>query len=157
MTVDQFLQRLDGVRKTGRRFVARCPSHHPDINPSLSISEGKRGLLVKCWAGCEVTAITGKLGLELKDLFYDGLPDPRQRREALQRRAKEQTARRAEDKAGGRKTDLLRQAEYLIQSARGMTIDTWTPAQLDKRLNRLADAYAVLREEYHDQHRSDGP
>lgn len=86
----------------------------------------------------------GKLGIEVKDLFYNGLLDPRQRREALQRRAKEQAAQRTADKATGRNTDLLKHAEYLVQSARGMTIDTWTPAQLDKRLNCLADAYAVL-------------
>jgi hypothetical protein len=98
-----------------------------------------------------LTAITGKLGLEVKDLFYDILPDPLQRREALQRRAKAQTAQRITDVASGRKADLLRQAEYLVQSARGMTIEAWSPAQLDKRLNRLADAYEVLWEEHHDQ------
>ena len=151
MTALELLSRLDGVRSSGTgKWSARCPGH-PDKSPSLAVQEGDKGLLLKCWAGCELTAITGKLGLEIKDLFYDGLPDPRQRREALQRRAKEQAAQRTADKARGRRTDLLRHAEYLIQSARGMTIDTWTPAQLDKRLNRLADAYAVLWEERHDQ------
>jgi hypothetical protein len=108
-------------------------------------------LLLKCWAVCTLDQITTALGIEIKDLFYDGLPDPRQRREAMQRNAKDRTARRAAARLTGRKTDLLRQAEYLIQSVRGMTIDTWTPAQLDKRMNRLADAYAVLWEEHHDQ------
>lgn len=152
MTTPELLSRLEGVRSRGTgKWSARCPSHAPDNNPSLSISEGDKGLLVKCWAGCELTAITGKLGLELKDLFYDALPDPRQRREAMQRRTKEQAAQRAADKARGRNTDLLRQAEYLVQSARGMSIEAWSPAQLDKRLNRLADAYDVLWEEHHDQ------
>ena len=70
----------------------------------------------------------------------------------MQRRAKEQTARRAADNARGRKADLLRQAEYLIQSARDMTIEALSPAQLDKRLNLLADVYALLWEERHEQH-----
>ena len=152
MTLADLLSRLDAVRQRGKgRYSSRCPAHI-DKSPSLSISEGDKGLLLRCFAGCELTAITGKLGLEVKDLFYDGLPDPRQRREALQRRVKVQTAQRAADKARGRKTDLLRHAEYLVQSACGMTIDAWTSAQLDKRLNRLTDAYDVLWEEHHDQH-----
>lgn len=151
MTTPELLSRLDGVSSRGTgRYAARCPAH-ADTSPSLAIKEGDKGLLLKCWAGCELTAITGKLGVEIKDLFYDGLPDPRQRRESMQRRAKEQTARRTANKARGRKADLLRQAEYLIQSACGMTIETWSQAQLDKRLNGLTDAYAVLWEEHHEQ------
>lgn len=151
MTASELLPRLDGVKSRGTgKWSARCPGH-PDNNPSLSIQEGDKGLLLKCWAGCELSAITGKLGLEIKDLFYDGLPDPRQRREALQRCAKDRAARQTADKAKGRSTDILRHAEYLVHSARGMTIDTWTSAQLDKRLNCLADAYGVLWEEHHDQ------
>ena len=150
MTVEDLLPRLEAVGRTSRGYQARCPAHD-DRTPSLSICEGNRGILLKCWAGCELTAITGKLGLEVKELFYDGLLDPRQSREALQRRAKDQAEQRASGRARGRKADLLRQAEYLVQSARGMTIDAWTPAQLDKRLNRLADAYDVLWEEHHDQ------
>lgn len=150
MTIDELLPRLEAVRRSSRGYQARCPAHD-DSTPSLSIRDGERGILLKCWAGCELTAITGKLGLGVKDLFYDGLLDPRQRREALQRRACEQTAQRRVDRAMGRKNDLLRHAEYLVQSARGMTIDAWTPAQLDKRLNCLADAYAVLEGERHDQ------
>ena len=150
MTTEELLLHFDGVQRTSRGYQTRCPAHD-DRTPSLSIRDGERGVLLKCWAGCELTAITGKLGLEVKDLFYDGQLDPRQRREALQRRAKDREAQRTADKARGKRTDLLRHAEYLVQSARGMTIDAWTPAQLDKRLNRLADAYAVLWEERHDQ------
>ena len=150
MIVEDLLSRLEAVRRSSRGYQARCPAHD-DSTPSLSIRDGERGILLKCWAGCELTAITGKLGLDVKDLFYDGLPDPRQRREALQRRAKDREAQRTADKAKGRSTDLLRHAEYLVHSARGISIDTWTPAQLDKRLNCLADAYAVLEGEHRDQ------
>lgn len=151
MTAPELLSRLDGVRSRGPgKWSARCPSHQ-DKTPSLSISEGTRGLLVKCWAGCELAAIAEKLGLAIRDLFYDGLPDPRQRRETQLRRARQQTAQRVAEKARGRKTDLFRQAEYLVQSARGINIEAWSPAQLDTRLNRLADAYDVLWGEHHDQ------
>ena len=151
MTVNELLSRLDGVRPRGAgKYLGRCPSHQ-DNSPSLSITEGDKGLLLKCWAGCELTAITGKLGLTLKDLFYDGLSNPRRYREAMQRRAKEQTTQRAAEKARGRKKDLLKHAEYLVHSAREMNIEAWAPARLDKRLNALADAYAVLEEERHEQ------
>ena len=151
MIASELLARLDGVRPRGTgKWSARCPSHQ-DKTPSLSIAEGDKGLLLKCWAVCTLDQITAALGIEIQDLFYDGLPDPRQRREVLQRRAKEQAAQRTVDMARGRGTDLLKHAEHLVQSARGMTIDTWTPAQLDKRLNCLADAYAVLEGEHHDQ------
>ena len=150
MTLEDLLPRLAAVRRSSRGYQARCPAHD-DRTPSLAVCEGERGILVKCWVGCELTAIMGKLGLEVKDLFYDGLPNPRQRREALQRRAKEQEAQRRAASATGRKADLFKQAEHLVQSARGMTIDAWPPAQLDKRLNCLADAYDVLWEEHHDQ------
>jgi hypothetical protein len=151
VTASELLARLDAVRSRGTgKWSARCPAH-PDKTPSLTIQEGERGLLVKCWGGCTLDEITGKLGLETKDLFYDGLPDPRQRREAVQRRAKDRAAQRTADKARGRNSDLLRHAEYLIESARGMSIDEWSPDQLDTRLNLLGDAYDLLWEEQHDK------
>jgi hypothetical protein len=151
MTAPELLSRLDGVKSRGTgKWSAQCPAHQ-DKNPSLSISEGERGLLLKCWGGCTIQEITGKLGLEIKELFYDGSPDPHQLREAMQGRAKKQAAQQTADKARGRNTDLLKHAEYLIRSARGVNIEAWSPAQLDKRLNCLADAYAVLWEECHDQ------
>lgn len=61
-----------------------------------------------------------------------------------------QTTQRATERTRGRKGDLLRQAEYLIQSARDINIDAWSPAQLDKRLNCLADAYDALWKEHHE-------
>ena len=68
----------------------------------------------------------------------------------MQRRVKEQTAKRVVQQAKGRKNDLLRQAEYLIQSACGLHIEHWSDAELHKRLNSLADAYEILAEEHHD-------
>lgn len=71
MTAPELLLRLDGVRSRGtRKWSARCPSHQ-DKNPSLSISEGERGLLVKCWGGCTLDETTAALGIEIKHLFFD--------------------------------------------------------------------------------------
>lgn len=67
---DQLLPRLHGVRERGRgQWSARCPAHE-DHSPSLSIKERDDGaLLLHCWAGCEVDAIVGAVGLDLADLF----------------------------------------------------------------------------------------
>ena len=71
MTTPELISLLDGVRSRGTgKWSARCPSH-PDKNPSLSIAEGERGLLVKCWGGCTLDEITAALGIEIKDLFFD--------------------------------------------------------------------------------------
>ena len=75
VTLHDLLARLDGVRRTSRGFMSRCPSH-PDKHPSLSIREGERGLLLYCWAGCTVAAICHALGIEVSGLFFDerGIP-----------------------------------------------------------------------------------
>jgi hypothetical protein len=71
MRIDEFLDRLEGVRRSGEDHVALCPAHK-DNSPSLSIkatSDGK--ILVKCFAGCETHSIVQAMGLEKKDLFAD--------------------------------------------------------------------------------------
>ena len=69
--LEDFLGLLDRVKQTRRGYQARCPAHRPDKNPSLSIAEGERGLLVKCWSGCALEEITRNLGLTASDLFYE--------------------------------------------------------------------------------------
>ena len=72
--LERVLARLEGVRRVGRGFVARCPAH-PDKNPSLSLGVGADGrVLLKCFAGCDLDAILDALGLEVRDLF-PGEPD----------------------------------------------------------------------------------
>lgn len=73
-TVDNVLQRLEAVKSTGPgRWLARCPAH-ADKRPSLSLRECADGrLLMHCFAGCDVGALVGAIGLELHDLFP---PDP---------------------------------------------------------------------------------
>jgi predicted P-loop ATPase len=68
MTAAELAPRLHGVRKSGSGFVALCPAHE-DENPSLSVNDGEKGLLLKCHAGCPLREITAALGLSAKDLF----------------------------------------------------------------------------------------
>lgn len=51
--IEMILSRLDGVRRSGRGWQARCPSHE-DRHASLSISEGDdRRVLLHDHAGCD--------------------------------------------------------------------------------------------------------
>ena len=70
MSVDNFLSKLDGVRRTGAgKWLARCPAH-ADRSPSLSVAEGDDGrVLVHCFAGCSVHEIVSAVGMDIDDLF----------------------------------------------------------------------------------------
>jgi hypothetical protein len=83
--VASLLARLDGVRRTGRGWQAKCPAH-PDRHASLSIGEASTGAaLVHCFAGCDVHAICSAVGLSVSDLFPPRLADrPQSRVESLQ-------------------------------------------------------------------------
>jgi hypothetical protein len=147
MRVDELLARLDHVRRKGDGWMARCPAHE-DRNPSLSVSEGERGLLVKCWAGCTVGAITAALGVRVSDLFYDQRPNPT----AIRQRTQERIRREHAHVVRGLETDSIREAERFIASAKNMEITDWSDAQLDRALNMLADAYAVIERERRRDH-----
>ncbi len=84
MTAGALLDRLDGVRKTGRdRWVARCPAHE-DRRASLSIRELCDGrVLLHDFAGCDVVTVLQTIGLDLSALFPEkplGDRQPRERR-----------------------------------------------------------------------------
>lgn len=71
MTVFEILPSLESVHARGQgRWSARCPAH-ADKSPSLSVMEGDRGILLKCFAGCRIDEITSALGLRVADLFTD--------------------------------------------------------------------------------------
>ncbi len=74
MNCQALLDRLDAVRQCGDgRWSARCPAHG-DKTPSLSVRELADGrILLYCFAGCDVHAITAALGIELTDLFPERL------------------------------------------------------------------------------------
>lgn len=67
--IETLLSKLDGVRKAGAGWSAKCPSHD-DRHASLSINKGNDGrALVHCHAGCNVADICGAIGLKASDLF----------------------------------------------------------------------------------------
>lgn len=63
--------RIFGARKAGRdRWKAKCPCHDDRSRDTLRITEGKRAILIHCWAGCDARDVLGKVGLRFRDLFY---------------------------------------------------------------------------------------
>jgi len=67
--IENILNRLEGVKKVGKAFKARCPAH-PDRSPSLSLKEADDGrVLLHCFSGCEIDAVVAELGLQMADLF----------------------------------------------------------------------------------------
>lgn len=69
---ENFLNRLEGVRKSGSGWVARCPCRSDDNNPSLSVGQGNDGrVLVTCHRGmaCNVEEICKAVNLTVADLM----------------------------------------------------------------------------------------
>jgi hypothetical protein len=65
---ERILDRLDGVRRTGVRAMARCPVHE-DRTPSLSVRRIEGSVLIHCHAGCHVDDVLAAVGLVKADLY----------------------------------------------------------------------------------------
>ncbi len=77
ISLQEFLGKLHGVQHTGgESYQARCPAHD-DRNSSLSVKQGERGIVVKCFAGCDATAVCGAVGVEIRELFSAAAQRPR--------------------------------------------------------------------------------
>lgn len=79
MTIDVIrellLPRLDGIKRSGNGFMARCPAHD-DGTASLSISQGtNQPVVIHCHANCPPDDILGKIGLTWAELS-----EPREQR-----------------------------------------------------------------------------
>ena len=145
--LENFLSKLEKVRQRGSRWAACCPAH-ADSTPSLSVSEGEKAILLKCWSGCTLQEICQALGIDQRDLFFDALEtNPERRRAAAEDRDRRQRARERHAEQQGALIDALRETDYFVRSRRGLDISTWTAAQLDDELNTLADAYRILESE----------
>ena len=78
------------AKKIGKgKYQAKCPAHR-DSSPSLSIREGQRAALVKCWAGCELEAILRASNIGLRDLWYEQTADPKAVKAAQRKRDEEE-------------------------------------------------------------------
>ena len=148
MTSGDLLTLLEGIRRTRSGWMAKCPSH-TDKNPSLSIREGEdQRLLLYYFGGCTTRDICVALRLSLADLFPVNDKSSHQIRHECRQRQAARAAHAQEQHARGLTLDVVREAERFIHSARGiLDSHTWSPAKRHRIMNRLADAYEVLRRE----------
>jgi putative DNA primase/helicase len=70
MNIELILDRLEGVKRHGNQYMAKCPAHD-DKTPSLSIKDAGDRILINCFSGCGTAEVVHALGLEMKDLFRD--------------------------------------------------------------------------------------
>ncbi len=76
IALTDFVRDLQGVKKSGTGYIARCPAHE-DHRQSLSVTEGRDSrILVKCHTGCTFERIIEVMGLTAQDLLpeRDNLP-----------------------------------------------------------------------------------
>ena len=75
-TLQNFISRLEKVRRTGdNQYIACCP-HHGESNPSLSVTHKNGRVLMHCFShGCSPLNIVHSVGLQLSDLFDDNRQD----------------------------------------------------------------------------------
>jgi hypothetical protein len=59
----------DAVEMDGSRYF-QCPAHD-DRRASLTVRQGDRGVMVKCYAGCETEEVLAALRLSAADLFNE--------------------------------------------------------------------------------------
>lgn len=139
MTVNGLLGKFNDVRERGDgRWSARCPAH-ADKSPSLSIREGQRGVLLKCWAGCSAEEVCNAVGLKMTDLFYDSgrANASRQRMQPKPRVDLRHVAFRFDLHA----FDLAERAKRVLGAATGVDPTDWSDDELDRVLRAVASAY----------------
>ncbi len=140
MNAESLLDRLEGVRRASRGWLARCPAH-ADKNPSLTVKEGERGLLLKCWAGCSLRDICAALWIKQQDLFFDA-PFSRGSRPNLKRTSPDRVAVAFQFELGA--LDRRLRADRILEAAHKLDITTMPHDALEQALTYVAHAYADI-------------
>lgn len=135
--LDLLLPRLEGVKRQGERYVARCPAHD-DKSPSLSLARGEDGrALVRCWAGCETRDVLAAVGLEMRDLFPDNLTREQRQQHRREHLAKERQFERLVIEAAKGAAVPLSEDDVARLALAQERID-----QLDRELSALIESAA---------------
>ncbi len=143
MTIDDLLSRLEGVRKSGRGWIARCPAHSPDLNPSLSVHEGDKGILLKCFAGCSYSEILAAIGEEPEAGFYDE-GERKERITTKEPKPRPYNWRRFSFQLHLKALDLRLRGEAVKNAAKDLDISAWTEVDLEEAWKALDRAQADL-------------
>ena len=140
MTYEAFLARLEGVRSRGPgKASALCPAHQ-DRSPSLSVAEGRKGILLRCFAECDKPAIVAAMSLTMADLFFDA-PTPCGQRPVPKPVKINLVALAFRVELGA--LDRRLRAERIIQAVNSISIKELP----DNDLDQLVDAVACAHED----------
>jgi hypothetical protein len=80
MRVEEFIGRLQKVRRTSdQSWTACCPAHE-DKSPSMAVREMPDGrILIHCFAECATEDILAAVGMTFKDIMPEALQEMRYR------------------------------------------------------------------------------
>lgn len=92
ITIHEILNRLgSAARPDGDgNYKCRCPAHD-DKQESLSVREGDKGIVLKCFAGCTIDAICARLGMKPSELFWKDQEQTAPRPAAVKQKAPPRT------------------------------------------------------------------
>ncbi len=113
--VESVLSKLNGVRRTGSGWQARCPCRNDDDNPSLSIGQGRDGrVLFNCHRGngCNVEQICESLNIKVAELYPSSSPQTYDSRNAMKPVASKAPAARPVVPQEKRKLELVATYNY---------------------------------------------
>ena len=74
LTPEAVANLLDGAKRKGKGWIAKCPAHD-DKTPSLWIDPGRKATLIHCHTGCSTVEVLDALGLRMEQLYYDYDPE----------------------------------------------------------------------------------
>lgn len=144
MTLDDLLARLEGVRRSGRGWMARCAAHS-DRSPSLSIMEGEDGRIVlHCFAGCTIEEICSALRITVTDLFADSISRPSLRRCRHAPQYKAQDWRAFAESLQLEADALWLRGTRVREAAKGLDISTWSEEELEVAWEAVTSAQTDL-------------
>ncbi|MCA9470243.1 MAG: hypothetical protein KC643_33005 [Nitrospira sp.] len=145
MNVAQILNLVGPVRKSGRGWMAKCPAHQ-DRRPSLSISEGEDRVLLHCFAGCDIQAVCGAIGIEIRNLFAGNVSHWEWLRLQQARWIKQQEEQKRQIEQG-RVIEGCREAEALLRTTHGQDLSQWNDKKCNRVIDAVGQALGLLRDE----------
>ena len=125
--IEDVLQRLKHVRKSGSGWKAKCPAHD-DRQPSLSVANGDDGrVLLRCFAGCTIDAICAAVNLTPADLFKPSTPSTstKPRQSGNNQGFRRQDNGKPKGKAFPTANDAVKAIDKIMAKKKGQRVDKW--------------------------------
>lgn len=138
MTPGECVQVFNAKRIGRGKWIAKCPAHS-DKHPSLSIAEGKKGMLVKCMSnGCDTRDVMAAVGLKISNLFYQSRDISS---EALKKIRRQQYVDRLYEKE--RCLMDLRMMIRAVENPPKYKTESARVLQFEARINRMCDRLSL--------------